>query len=164
MSYPSIIITIITLWMMFLLCRYDNPNKQQLTISRNSSSFNRFPPLKYDRIEPQRQYSITIYIITWISNASPTALLLFSWHHSISQSMETDTFVTIVTHFQAVYPPPTISLSLLLLTHLTFYPMPRTPLQNHYHSLIHYNLYPAPSLFLTSYTSLEWLFIVDNTT
>ena len=50
--------------MMFLLCRYDNPSKQQLTISLSSSSFNRFPLFKYAPTDPQWQYSITIYIIT----------------------------------------------------------------------------------------------------
>ena len=50
--------------MIFLLCRYDNPSKQQLTISLSSSSFNRFPLFKYAPTDPQWQYSITIYIIT----------------------------------------------------------------------------------------------------
>ena len=50
--------------MILMLCRYDNPSKQQLTISLNSSSFNRFPFLRYAPTDPQEQYSITIYIIT----------------------------------------------------------------------------------------------------
>ena len=58
--------------MMFLLCRYDNPSKQQLTTSLSSSSFNRFPFLKYAPIEPQWQYSITIYIITYTTDDKPT--------------------------------------------------------------------------------------------
>ena len=53
MSYTSLSIPIITRCITFRLCRYDNPSKQQLTTSRNSSSFNRFPLLKYAPIDPQ---------------------------------------------------------------------------------------------------------------